>query len=152
LPTRDPDCIFCKIVAREAPASIVDEDDTTIAFLDIRPVNPGHTLVIPRSHAARLSGLPSRQGGEAFAAAMRVAAAIRSSGIRCEGINLYLADGEAAGQEVDHVHLHVVPRFTGDGFGLRFGPQYGRIAARAELDEMAAKIRRKMTTHGTNRF
>jgi histidine triad (HIT) family protein len=79
-----------------------------------------------------------------FKVAMRVAAGLRRSGVRCEGINLHLADGEAAFQEVFHVHLHVIPRFRDDGFGLRFGPNYGYRPNRKELDITASKTREAM--------
>ncbi len=138
------DCIFCKIVRREAPASVISEDDLTMAILDIRPINPGHALVVPKVHSAVLADLPPALGGKVFERAMAVASALRRSGIRCEAVNLHLADGEEAGQEVDHVHIHVIPRFRGDGFGFRAGPDYGRIAERATLDDLAAKVRAVM--------
>ncbi len=136
-------CVFCDVIAGRAPATVVYEDETAIALMDIRPVNPGHLLVIPRSHAAHLADLDETTGAHLFAVAMRMAAALRRSGLRCEGVNLFLADGEAAGQEVFHVHLHVLPRFRGDGFGLRFGPDY-RVRSRAELEEAGARIRAAM--------
>jgi len=138
-------CIFCKIAAREAPASIVAEDDIALAFLDIRPINEGHTLVIPKEHASYLSHLTPAVGERVFAMAMTVASGLRKSGLRCEGVNLHLADGEAAGQEIPHVHVHVIPRFEGDGFGIRVGPHYGRLASESELKSTAAKIRSAMT-------
>ena len=91
------------------------------------------------------SGGTGGEGGALFAAGQRVAAALRSSGLRCEGVNLRLADGEAAGQEVFHVHLHVIPRFAGDGFGLTFGPAYGQLPPRAELDALAEQLRGRLT-------
>ncbi len=135
------DCPFCAIVAGELPASIVHRDEVCTAFLDIRPVNPGHTLVIPNAHAAHLADVPPEAGGPIFRTAQRVAAALRTSGVRCEGVNFWLADGEAAGQEVMHVHLHVVPRFRGDGFGIKPGPTYGHTPSREELDALAERIR-----------
>ncbi len=134
-------CVFCKIARRETPASVVFEDERTLAFLDIRPINEGHALVIPKAHASMLADLPSEDGGGIFRAGMRVAAALRSSGVRCEGVNFHLADGEAAGQEIFHVHLHVYPRYAGDGVGLRMGPRYGTMPSRADLDGLAAKMR-----------
>ncbi len=147
MPSDEGDCIFCKIIRRQAPASIVDENEHTLAFLDIRPMNPGHVLVIPKEHAAHLGDLPPAAGGRVFAQCMAVAAALRASGLRCEGVNIYLADGEVAGQEIFHVHLHVLPRYAGDGFGLRVGPEYGRIADRVELDAIAEKIRTSLPRH-----
>lgn len=107
-------------------------------------MNPGHVLVIPKSHGSFLADLPPEIAGPVFEVARELTVALRASGIRCEAVSLYLADGREAGQEVFHVHLHVIPRFRGDGFGLRVGPQYGRIADREELDAIAAKVRSAM--------
>jgi len=134
-------CIFCDIVAGRAPASLVYRDDCVCAFLDIRPINPGHLLVIPLRHSAGLADLDPATGGRLFEVGQRLAAALRTSGVRCEGIDFFLADGEAAGQEVFHVHLHVVPRYAGDGFGLRYAPGFGAIAERAKLEPLAAALR-----------
>ncbi|MGZ4427250.1 MAG: HIT family protein [Nocardioidaceae bacterium] len=132
-------CVFCGIVAGRIDASLVHEDERTLAFMDLNPITPGHLLVVPRAHAASLAELDPGDGAEVFRVAHRLAAAVRESGVRSEGINLFLADGEAAGQEVGHVHLHVVPRFAEDGFTLTaaFGSP-----TRAELDDVAAAIRR----------
>ncbi len=134
------DCIFCAIIAGDAEASMVGETAGALAFLDIEPITPGHTVVVPRSHAARLAELDPADGCEVFRLGQRVAAAIYTSDVRAEGVNLFLADGEAAGQDVFHAHLHVLPRFAGDGFGLRFPPDY-RVRDRAELDAVAAQLR-----------
>jgi len=134
------DCIFCKIAAGALPAAVVFQDDVCMAFMDIRPVNPGHVLVIPKRHAAHLADLDPGTGGLLFQIAMRVAEAIRRTPIRCEGINLFLADGRAAMQEVFHVHLHVIPRYTGDGFGLRFGDHYFTETPRSDLEEASRSI------------
>jgi histidine triad (HIT) family protein len=134
-------CVFCDILAGKLLSSIVFRDDLCCAFMDIRPVNPGHVLVIPTYHASSLAELDEESGARMFRAAQRIAEAMRRSGLKCEGVNLFLADGAAAGQEIFHVHLHVVPRYAGDGFGLRFGPDYGSRPGRAKLDEIAGKIR-----------
>lgn len=141
-------CIFCRILAGELPSSVVYQDEVCSAFMDIQPVNPGHTLIVPNAHAARLAELDAQTGGHILGVGQRIAAALYSAsalsgaaGLRCEGINLFLADGEVAGQEVFHVHLHVIPRFKRDGFGFRFGPAYGVRPPRTELDRMAAEIR-----------
>src|SRR4051812_4374298 len=112
------ECVFCRIIEGELPASIVYMDDLVIAFMDINPVTTGHLLVVPLKHFASLSDMDEATGVHLFRVAMRLQEAIRRSGIMCEGINLFLADGEAAGQEVFHVHLHVFPRYEGDGFRL----------------------------------
>jgi histidine triad (HIT) family protein len=133
-------CVFCEIVAGREPASMLFEDERTITFLDHRPITPGHMLVVPRTHAVYLADLDPADGAELFRVGMRGAAALRASALRCEGVNFHLADGEVAGQEVFHVHLHVIARFAGDGFGLRFPADY-RIRERDELDDAAAKVR-----------
>ena len=137
-------CIFCKIARGDIPASVVAETDTALAMMDIQPVNPGHVLVIPKSHATYLAELDAKIGGDVFQLAMRVAGGLRKSDVRCEGVSLYLADGKVAGQEVFHVHLHVIPRFEGDGFGVHYGPKYGEHPAREELVRIAASIKGAM--------
>ncbi len=137
-------CVFCSIVAGQLPASKVYEDEHILAFMDIQPVNPGHVLVIPKTHFSMLADLDPVAGGQIFRVGQRVAAALRRSGLRCEGVNLFLADGEVAGQEVFHVHLHVFPRYTGDGFGFVFSPEYNEKTPRARLDENARLIRARM--------
>ena len=134
------DCIFCDILAGDAPSSPLYQDELCYAFLDIRPVNPGHTLIIPRSHAASLMDLDPDHGAQLFRVGQKIAHGLRSSGLRCEGVNLFLADGEVAGQEVFHLHLHLFPRFAADGFGFRFGPEYGQRPERGELDRTAKAI------------
>ena len=137
-------CVFCEIARGTAQSSTVYSDEAVMAFLDIQPVNEGHVLVVPRAHAAQLSELDAETGSQIFRVAMKLSGAIRQSEVRCEGIDLFLADGEAAGQEVFHVHLHIIPRFRGDGFGFRFGSQYGILPERARLDEVAAGIGQAM--------
>ena len=136
------DCIFCRILAGELPASFVYRDDRCAAFMDIQPVNPGHLLVVPVRHASFLADMDGAAAAELMRIGHAAAAALRASEIRCEGVNLFLADGAAAMQEVFHVHLHVFPRFRGDGFGLKFSPEYHtRRPPRSELDQLAAALR-----------
>jgi histidine triad (HIT) family protein len=132
-------CVFCEILAGRRPASFIYQDDDVAAFLDIRPLTPGHLLVVPRAHADRLETLDPAAGARVFSVAQQLAVALRRSGF-CQGTNLFLADGVMAGQEVFHVHLHVLPRTLGDGFGLRaIRPR--RAPDRAELDATAGRIR-----------
>jgi len=138
------DCIFCKIIRREAPASIVREDDATLAFLDIRPMVPGHVLVIPKAHCVLLEELPAGGAGLLLEAAREVSAALRKSGLPCEATSLYVANGREAGQEVPHLHIHVLPRSRNDGFGLRPPPGYGATPGRADLESTAARIRERL--------
>ncbi len=135
------DCIFCQIVADLVPASVVYRDTEVIAFMDIRPFNLGHLLVIPVHHAVYLGDLDPRVGGRMFQVAQQMADALRRSGIRCDGINLFLADGAAAGQEVFHTHLHVIPRFDGDDVGLHQALAKFVQVSRDQLDMSAATIR-----------
>ena len=134
-------CIFCKILNKQAPASLLYEDEICTAFLDIQPVNPGHILIVPNRHASNLSELNLQEGERLFHTAQKMTAALYQSGIRCEGVNFFLADGEAAFQEVFHVHLHVFPRYKGDGFSLKMSPQYPSLPKRNELDHLAKKIK-----------
>lgn len=132
--------------AGRAPASIVYRDDRVTAFLDHRPVTPGHLLVIPNQHHVMLADLDHGLGAHVFTVAARIAAALRSSGLPCEGINLFLADGEAAGQEVFHAHFHVFPRTGGDGFTIGAdawaGPQPGREALDTNAEAIRAALAR----------
>lgn len=132
------DCIFCQIAAGESPASIFYQDAWVLGIMDISPVTSGHAMVIPRQHAASLADLDEETGRHLWTITQRAAAAIRASGVRCEGINLFLADGAAAFQEVFHVHMHVIPRFPGDPF--KVVADWGSKPARAELDRVAGQI------------
>lgn len=132
------DCVFCRIAAGTAPASVVHADETAIAFLDVAPITPGHLLVVPRVHAVGLADLDPDTGAHLFRLGQRLAAGLRRSAVRCDGINLFLADGAAAFQEVPHLHLHVLPRWRGDGFKLAYK---AGTPARADLDGQAADIR-----------
>jgi histidine triad (HIT) family protein len=134
-------CIFCQIVERKLPAHIVYEDDEILAFLDIRPISPGHALVIPKKHVASLAELEAPLDGRLFHIAGKIAAALRISGLRVDGINVWLADGKAAFQEIPHIHIHVIPRFPGDGIRIQAGPDYGKTLPKTELIENANKIR-----------
>jgi histidine triad (HIT) family protein len=128
--------------------SFVHRDETVAAFMTIGAVNTGHVLVVPIRHASGLSDLDPDVGAAMFRLAMRIAEGIRASGVRCEGIDLFLADGRAAFQSVFHTHLHVFPRFRGDGFHLVMPPDFTFHRPRAELDETAARIRASMAISG----
>jgi len=134
------ECVFCGIVAGELEASLVDTAERTVAFMDIQPLTPGHVLVVPRRHASSLQELDPEDGSELFRVGQHAAAALRGSSLRCDGVNLFLADGVAAGQDVFHVHLHVFPRFEGDGFGLRLPTDYV-IRPREALEAAASALR-----------
>ncbi|MCX6257215.1 MAG: HIT family protein [Bacteroidia bacterium] len=135
------DCIFCKIIRAEIPCIKVFENDLVIAFMDIRPVTPGHLLVVPKKHAAIIPDLDNESLAEMISIAKDLDIAVRNSGIPCEAVNLQVADGKAAGQEVPHVHLHIIPRTTGDGFGLRMPADHTVPKDMSKIAELAVLIR-----------
>ncbi|MFC7131235.1 HIT family protein [Haloferax chudinovii] len=135
------DCEFCKIVAGDAPSSVVYQNDRILAMMTLRPMTRGHVLVIPKTHTASLSDMEYKAGGELFEVGMKVAEALRASEIESEGINFWLADGEAAGQEVFHVHLHVLPRSATDKIRLE-GPRLD--LNRSEMDSDAGIIKKEL--------
>lgn len=114
-------CVFCAIVAGESPSFRVYEDETTLAFLDIRPITRGHTLVIPKAHAQDLTDLKPDDAAALMTVGQRIANAMRDSELRSDGTNLALNDGRVAFQTVMHAHLHVVPRRTGDKLAFAKG-------------------------------
>lgn len=131
-------CVFCQILSNEAPASVVLESRLVVAFLDIRPANAGHTLVVPRRHAESFTELTAAEVAEVALCGQRVAAALKRGAVPCDGITFSLADGAAAGQDVPHAHLHVIPRRVADGLGWRAG---GQSVQRGALDDVAGQIR-----------
>ncbi len=133
------ECIFCQVVAGEAEASVVYEDDTTMAFMDIRQTNAGHTLIVPRRHIRDIYELDDDTAAAVIAATARVARAVRDA-FNPDGINIWQSNGAAAGQEVFHIHFHVLPRGNDDGL-LKFYPSKPDYPSRRVLDERAAKIR-----------
>jgi histidine triad (HIT) family protein len=131
---RDPDCIFCKIVAGELPATIVDEDERTISFMDIAPATRGHALVIPREHSPDLLSIEPDDLAAVNLSAQRLAVRIKGR-LGADGVNLINACGAVAFQTVFHFHLHVIPRYEGDGLRLPWVPtpgDAGEIAAAAQ--------------------
>src|ERR671924_340303 len=131
----DPDCLFCKIVAGEIPSTRVDEDERTVAFMDINPATRGHLLVVPREHSGDLLEI----GGEDLDACTRMAkrlAARAKQRLGADGVNILNSCGQAAWQTVFHFHLHVIPRYDDDPLKLPWIPREGdpdEIAALAEL-------------------
>lgn len=135
------DCIFCDVVAGKAPASFVHRDELVSAFLDIRPVTSGHLLVIPNEHVVYTHDLPDATADRLFMVARRLARNLRQTdAVRADGINLFVADGEAAGQEVFHAHLHAIPRFPEDGFVVDAAAWADPPPTREELDALAATM------------
>jgi histidine triad (HIT) family protein len=132
----DPDCIFCKIVAGELPATIVDEDERTIAFMDINPATRGHALVIPRAHSRDLLEVSAEDLRATTLGAQRLARRV-SERLQAAGVNLLNSCGAAAWQTVFHFHVHVIPRYKDDPLRLPWTPGPGDpdeiSAAAAEL-------------------
>ena len=134
------DCVFCRIVAKQIPATVVQEDAETLAFMDIGQVNPGHVLVALKSHADNLFELQDVQAAAVFRAVARVARAILDA-FAPQGLSVYQANGKAAGQTVFHFHVHLVPRHENDGMNLTWPV---KNPPREKLEEYAAKIRQKL--------
>jgi histidine triad (HIT) family protein len=137
------DCIFRRIAVGDAEASIAYEDDATVAFMDLRQLSGGHTLVVPRRHITDIFQLDDATGAAIISTVARVSRAVRDV-FDPDGINVWQSNGEAAGQEVLHFHVHVVPRDHGDGL-LRFYSQRPDYPPRPNLDAEAAKIRAALT-------
>jgi histidine triad (HIT) family protein len=136
-------CLICDIVSGSEVSSRVYEDETVLAFMDLHPVNPGHTLVVPKQHAAGLVDLDLESGAHMWRTGHRLAQALRRTDLRCEGVNVLMADGQAAFQEVFHAHLHVFPRYAGDAFRITAD---WRKRERGELDTTAAKLTQALST------
>lgn len=134
---QDPACAFCKITAGEAPASMVYRDDAIAVFMDLYPVTSGHMLVVPIRHNRSLQEVEPETAARMMQKAQELGRAIMASDMGCDGYNLFMANGGAAGQEVFHVHLHLLPRHHGDGFGFVFPPPYPTEADREVLDAQA---------------
>jgi histidine triad (HIT) family protein len=133
----DPDCIFCKIVAGELPAHKIDEDERTIAFLDINPWTRGHSLVIPKEHSRNVYDIAPDDLGATAAAAQRLALRLRD-GLGCEGMNLLQSSEPVAMQTVFHYHVHVIPRYSDDGLRM---PAHPKPADHDELGQLAEELR-----------
>jgi histidine triad (HIT) family protein len=136
-------CVFCKVARKQAPASYVYEDENVLAFLDIRPLNEGHTLVIPKEHYVTIFEAPEELVAHLHRIVKRVALAVRES-TKGDGISIIQQNGKAAGQEIFHLHVHVIPRYEGQKL-LRFGEI--SEADREKLNQVAANIRRHIRAH-----
>jgi histidine triad (HIT) family protein len=134
------DCVFCRIVAKQIPATVVHEDEETLAFMDIGQVNPGHVLVALKAHVESIFALDEARAAAVFRTAARVARAIRDA-FAPQGLSVYQANGAAAGQTVFHFHIHLVPRHEGDGMALSWPV---KNPPREKLIEHAGKIRAKL--------
>ncbi|WP_435348141.1 HIT family protein [Haloarchaeobius sp. HRN-SO-5] len=124
------DCIFCQIVDGDIPSRTVYEDEDVFAFLDVNPLAPGHTLVIPKGHYETLGDVPGDLGADVLTAVHRLVPVVEDA-VDADGSTVAFNNGEAAGQEVPHVHCHIVPRFEGDGHG----PIHALFGGPGEMDD-----------------
>lgn len=138
--TFDESCIFCKIVRGQAPSSVIYEDETVLVFLDIRPLNMGHTLVIPKAHYVDIFDISEAVLSHVHVVSKQIAAAIKKA-TNADGISIIQQNGKAAGQDIFHIHVHVVPRFEGQKL-----PPFSELkqVEREKLDEMANKIKKQL--------
>jgi histidine triad (HIT) family protein len=134
------DCVFCRIVAKQIPASVVYEDGETLAFMDLGQVNQGHVLVAAKAHAENVYALDDAQAAAVFRTAVKVARSVRDA-FAPQGLSIYQANGSAAGQTVFHFHMHLVPRYENDGMNLIWPV---KNPPRDKLEEAAAKIRARL--------
>ncbi|MBM3204778.1 HIT family protein [Candidatus Uhrbacteria bacterium] len=132
------DCLFCNIIAKEIPSTPIYEDEQVYAFLDIKPVNPGHTLVVPKKHSPDLPSTDPLVLPALILAVQNIAQAMRV-GLGIEGMNITENDGPVAGQLIPHMHFHLMPRYAHDGFDLWHGKPYG---SQEEAIAVAEKIRK----------
>ena len=137
------DCVFCQIIRGEADASFVHSDESVVAFMDIQPITQGHMLVVSRQHAVLMTDVEEPVAMRAFKIARKLAAVARHT-LGASGVNVLVMDGEAAYQDVPHFHVHVIPRYPRDGFGLTFPASYEHPPARAQLDAIAAALHAAM--------
>jgi histidine triad (HIT) family protein len=140
-------CPFCSIASGKAPASMVYEDVTILAFMDLNPANDGHALVVPREHWENIYEIPEKTLAEMAPVIKRVSAAVKKT-VGADGISILQLNGRAAGQMVMHFHVHVIPRFRGDTISKALGAMIGhkglKKPERRELDDIAEKIRQNL--------
>lgn len=134
------ECPFCAVIGGSAPGSIVYEDELSVALMDICPVYAGHTLVVPRTHYENLVSCPEDLAAHLFTVTGKLGPAIMEA-TGGTAFNVWTANGEDAGQRVFHLHLHVLPRFPDDKFGLRFPKGFPAVSDPEELEAMATRIR-----------
>jgi len=134
-------CIFCKIAEKKEFAAILYEDEDIMAFMDIKPINEGHALVIPKKHAVLVEELDEDLFLKLFPIARKIAYRIKEKILETTAINYFIADGKDAGQEVFHVHLHIIPRKPNDGFKFIFEPSYyDRLLSEEERENVRNKL------------
>ncbi|MEE9174346.1 MAG: HIT family protein [Thermoplasmata archaeon] len=138
MPGGELDCVFCRIIQGEVEAALVYEDDTYVAFMDIRPINPGHILVLPKAHQETVFDMAPEEAGALFAQAARLAVAVKEA-MGADGINIGQNNGRAAQQIVPHVHVHVIPRYVDDSPAGRWPSR--KAVPLTDLKGLAQEIR-----------
>ncbi len=131
------DCLFCKIAGKTIPSEVIYEDDSVLAFLDIHPLSPGHTLIVPKVHSENILDLPDEEAAKAFVSVKKVTALL-SEKLKPKGFTIGINHGRIGGQLVDHLHIHVIPRFEGDGGGSLHS------VVKNPPEESLSEIRRKI--------
>jgi len=135
-----PDCIFCRIISGELPSLKVYEDDYIFSFLDINPINPGHTLVIPKNHHHDMISTPDDLVSKLWLAAKKISIAVKTV-TNADGINFGVNNGEAAGQDVLHIHIHIIPRFKHDDFTNWPTKKFNQTEAKNIAEQIKNKLK-----------
>jgi histidine triad (HIT) family protein len=130
------DCLFCKIIKGEIPSTKIYEDENSFAFLDINPVNPGHTLLVPKKHSRNIFDTDDEVLKQLAPTLKKLSIAVKD-GASADGVNIHINNEPAAGQVVFHTHIHIIPRFTGDGVKMWKGGEYKQN----EIEKIAEKIK-----------
>ncbi|MFN2112905.1 MAG: HIT family protein [Anaerolineales bacterium] len=138
------DCPFCRMIKGDLAATFVYQNSLCSALMIMQPVNPGHVLLIPNEHIGSLEDLPLETAHHLIRVSQHLASAIRGSGFECDGINLYLADGRAAGQNIPHLQLHIIPRAENDGFELNLSARSAELPTKEELEKNAHHLRQAL--------
>lgn len=138
-PNQNPSCVYCRIIGGDETVSIIYEDADVIAFLDIQPLFPGHTLVLPKAHYKDLFFVPEHLAARTFATARRILPGLRKA-THCSAVNLFSPNGAHGGQDIFHFHLHLIPVPEGNPFPLQLPDPAAQVPTRSELDVMAARV------------
>lgn len=135
------DCPFCRMINGDLDCVLVHQDSLSTALMSMQPANPGHVLLLPNEHIGTLDELPLETAQHLMLISRQLASAIQGSGVECDGINLYLAEGLAPGQNKSHLLLHIIPRFVNDGFELTLSTRNAELPTRDELEKNAFHLR-----------
>ncbi|MEK7531320.1 MAG: HIT family protein [Patescibacteria group bacterium] len=135
----DPSCLFCKIIAQEVPSTKIYENESVYAFLDINPINLGHTLVVPKNHSENIHDISEEDATALMQAGKKIASALKK-GLHADGVNLIMNNEKASGQIVFHAHLHIIPRLEADGFHHWRGKEFSK----EEIEKAGEKIKNEI--------